>query len=85
MAEHLAWFSGRADEYLALNLQTGAAAFQGQWRKAQDSARRAIDLASRSDAREVAAQYAAEQALRIVFWSSGTGLPKGDESQLKQF
>ncbi len=83
MAEHLAWFSGRADEYLALNLQTGAAAFRGQWRKAQDSARRAIDLASRSDAPEVAAQYAAEQALRIVFWSSGTGLPTGEETQLK--
>jgi len=83
MAEHLAWFSGRADEYLSLNLQTGVAAFQGQWRKAQDSARRAIDLASRSDAKEVAAQYAAEQALRIVFWSSGNGLPSGDDNQLK--
>ncbi len=83
MAEHLAWFSGRADEYLALNLQTGVAAFQGRWRKAQDAARRAIDLASRSDAKEVAAQYAAEQALRIVFWSSGTGLPSGDDNQLK--
>ncbi len=83
MAEHLAWFSGRADEYLALNLQTGAAAFQGRWRKAQDSARRAIDLANRSDAKEVAAQYAAAQALRIVFWSSETGLPTSNESQLK--
>jgi tetratricopeptide (TPR) repeat protein len=83
MAEHLAWFSSRADEYLALNLQTGTGAFQGQWRKAQDLARRSIDLASRSDAREVAGQYAAEQALRIVFWSSGAGLPKGNESQLR--
>jgi tetratricopeptide (TPR) repeat protein len=83
MAENLAWFSGRSDEYLALNLQTGAAAFQGQWRKAQDSARRAVDLASRNGAKEVAAQYAAEQGLRIVFWSSGTGLPTGDENQLK--
>jgi tetratricopeptide (TPR) repeat protein len=83
MAEHLAWFSGRSDEYLALNLQTGVAAFQGQWRKAQDSARRAIDLASRSDAEEVAAQYAAEQALRIVFWSSGEGLPSSEDKQLK--
>ncbi len=83
MAENLTWFVGRSDEYLALNLQTGAAAFQGQWRKAQDSARRTIDLASRSDAKEVAAQFAAEQALRIVFWSSATGLPSGDDSQLK--
>jgi eukaryotic-like serine/threonine-protein kinase len=83
MAENLAWFSGRSDEYLALNLQTGAAAFQGQWRKAQDLARRAADLANRNGAQEVAAQYAAEQALRIVFWSSGTGLPSGEANQLK--
>ncbi len=83
MAEHRGWFDGRTDEYLALNLQTGTAAFKGQWRTAQDSAKRAIDLAKRSDAREVAAYYAAEQAVRIVFWSSGQGLPSEDESQLK--
>ncbi len=64
-------------------MQTAAAAFQGKWRVAQDFSRRAIDLAARSNAREVAARFAAEQALRIVVWSSGTGLPKGDESQLK--
>ncbi len=83
MAEHLKWFSGRTDEYLALDLQTGAAAFAGKWRAAQDFSRRAIDLAARTNAREVAARFAAEQALRIVFWSSGTGLPKADDNQLK--
>ncbi len=83
MAEHLAWFSGRSDQHLALNLQTGAAAFQGQWRKAQDFSRRAIDLAKRSDATEVAAQYAAEQAVRIAFWSSGAGMSLGENAQLK--
>ena len=83
MVESLAWFNGRSDEYIALNLQTCAAAFQGQWRKSQDFARRAVDLAIRSGAKEVAAQYAAEQAVRIVFWSSGTGLPSSDDSQLK--
>ncbi len=83
MAEHLAWFGGRSDEHLALNLQTGAAAFQGQWRKAQDFSRRAIDLAKRSDAPEVAAQYGAEQAIRIAFWSSGAGLSSGKDVQLK--
>jgi eukaryotic-like serine/threonine-protein kinase len=81
--EQLKWFNGRNEEYLALDLQTGVAAFQGKWRSAQDFSRRAIDLAARSNAKEVAARFAAEQALRIVFWSSGTGLPKGDESQLK--
>ena len=83
MAENLRWFNGRNDEYLALDLQTGAAAFTGKWRTAQDFSRKAIDLAARSNAGEVAARFAADQALRIVFWSSGTGLPKGDESQLK--
>ncbi len=83
MKENLAWFSGRNDEYVALNLQTGTAAFQGQWRKAQDFARRAVELARRSNNPEIAALYAAEQSLRIVFWSSGTGLPSGEENQLK--
>jgi tetratricopeptide (TPR) repeat protein len=83
MNENLKWFSGRNDEYLALDLQAGAAAFQGQWRTTQDFSRRAIDLANRSNAKEIAARFASEQALKIVFWSSGTGLPKGDESQLK--
>jgi len=31
---------------------------------------------------EVAAQFAAEQAIRIAFWSSGTGLPATDDQQL---
>jgi tetratricopeptide (TPR) repeat protein len=83
MAENLRWFSGRDDEYLALDLQAGTAAFRGQWRKAQDFSRRSVDLATRSNANEVAAKFAAEQALRIVFWSSGTGLPASDDSKLK--
>ncbi|MEO7659188.1 MAG: protein kinase [Pyrinomonadaceae bacterium] len=83
VAENLRWFAGRDDEYIALDAQAGAAAFKGQWRTAQDFSRRAIDLASRSHAKEVAARFAAEQALRIVFWSSQTGLPANDDSQLK--
>ena len=83
MAANLKWFAGRDDEYLALDLQAGAAAFKGQWRTAQDFSRRAIDLAGRGNTKEVAANFAAEQALRIVFWSSGTGLPASDDSQLK--
>jgi hypothetical protein len=68
---------------MALDMQAGAGAFTGKWRTAQDFSRKAIDLAARSNAREVAARFASEQALRIAFWSSGIGLPKGDESQLK--
>ncbi|MBA2494962.1 MAG: protein kinase [Acidobacteria bacterium] len=83
MANQLAWFSGQAGGYVALNLQTGAAASQGQWRKSQGFSRRAIDLAIRSDAKAVAAQYAAEQALRIVFWSLDTGLLSEGDTKLK--
>ncbi len=83
MTEHLDWFSGRADEYIALDLQTRTSGFRGEWRRAQDGSRRAIDLANRSGAAEVAGQYAADQAVRIAFWSNGTGIPKGNEPQLK--
>ncbi|HEV8160306.1 MAG TPA: hypothetical protein VGP58_14830, partial [Pyrinomonadaceae bacterium] len=83
MAENLKWFGGRNDEYLALDLQAGATAFTGKWRAAQDFSRRSIDLANRSNAREVAAQYAAQQALRIVFWSGKSGLPDPADAQLK--
>ena len=82
MSEHLSWFNGRADEYLALDLQSGAAAFSGQWRKAQDYTRRAIDVATRGEAYEVAAQFAAEQANRMAFWSSGLGLPARGDNQI---
>jgi hypothetical protein len=82
MAEHVAWFSARADEYLALNLQTGTAAFQGQWRKAQDSARRSIDLASRGMLVKSLVNTPPNKPLDR-FWSSGAGLPKGNESQLR--
>ncbi len=61
MEANLRWFSGRDDEYLALDLQAGAAAFQGKWRTAQDFSRRAIDLAGRGNTKEVAANFAAEQ------------------------
>ena len=83
MAENLKWFAGRDDEYLALDLQAGTAAFKGQWRTSQDFSRRSIDLAGRGNTKEVAANFAAGQALRIVFWSSGTGLPASDDSQLR--
>ncbi|MFY9611513.1 MAG: protein kinase [Blastocatellia bacterium] len=66
MQQQLTWASGRLDEYMALDWQNGSAAFGGQWRRAQDFWRRSIDLATRSEAREVAARYAAEGALRAA-------------------
>jgi len=58
------WASGRPDAYMALDWQGSSSAFGGQWRRAQEFSQRAIDLAVRSDAKEVAARYAAEAALR---------------------
>ncbi len=83
MEENLQWFDDRTDGYLALDLQAGAAAFEGKWRRAQDLSRRAIDLAVRSNAREVAARFAADQVLRIVLWSFASGLPSGEDNQLR--
>jgi eukaryotic-like serine/threonine-protein kinase len=56
--------SGNPEEYAALDWQTGAAAFAGQWRKAQELSRRAIALAAHVEMKEVAARYVAEHALR---------------------
>jgi eukaryotic-like serine/threonine-protein kinase len=64
MQEQIDWARGKPEEYMAWDWQTQAAAFVGQWRKAQDFSRRAIDLAARDDTKEVAARYATEQALR---------------------
>ena len=79
----LRWFAGRDDEHLAFDVQARAAAVKGQWRTAQDFSRRSVDLATHTNALEVAGKYAAEQAVRIVFWSSGTGLPAKDDSTLR--
>lgn len=72
MQQQLEWANGRLDEYMALDWQNGAAAFAGQWRRAQDFSRRSIDLATRSDAREVAARYAADAALRAAVFGKPT-------------
>jgi tetratricopeptide (TPR) repeat protein len=66
MEQQLTWAGGRLDAYMALDWQNGASAFAGQWRRAQDFSRRSIDLATRSDAKEVAARYAAEAGLRAA-------------------
>lgn len=64
MRQQIDWMRGRPDEYAAFDWQTGAAAFGGQWRKAQKLGQQSIDLAARGETREIAARYATEQALR---------------------
>lgn len=80
---NLRWFAGRDDEHIAFDVQARAASVKGQWRTAQDFSRRSVDLATHTNAREVAGKYAAEQAVRVVFWSSGTGLPAKDDATLR--
>jgi tetratricopeptide (TPR) repeat protein len=64
MQKQIEWARGKPDEYVTLDWQTGAAAFQGQSSKAREFALRAIDMATRGGMKEVAARYAAEQATR---------------------
>src|SRR5207249_5757005 len=54
------------EEYFAADMQASAAANTGQWRRSQESVRRAIDLATRVDVKEVAARYAARSEERRV-------------------
>jgi hypothetical protein len=72
MQQQLDWAKGKPDEYIALDWQTSAAAFAGQWRRAQGLSRRSIDLSIRSDSKEVAAEYAAEAALRSALFGQRT-------------
>ncbi|HSE30605.1 MAG TPA: protein kinase [Pyrinomonadaceae bacterium] len=62
--EQIDWARGKPDEYAALDWQTQIEAFSGHLRRSQDLSRSAIDMAMRSDAKEIAAQYAVDAALR---------------------
>jgi serine/threonine protein kinase/tetratricopeptide (TPR) repeat protein len=83
LASQVAWFHGRDDEHIAMNLQANGAAFMGKWRSSFELSRRSIELAVRSDAEESAAEYAADQAVRMAFWSSGTGIPSMNDEKLR--
>jgi serine/threonine protein kinase/Flp pilus assembly protein TadD len=56
--------NGNPEEYAALDWQSGAAVFAGQWRRSQELSRHAVQLAVQSDMKELAGRYEAEQALR---------------------
>ncbi|MEO5860178.1 MAG: protein kinase [Pyrinomonadaceae bacterium] len=83
ITSNLRWFSGRDDEHIAFDVQARAASVRGKWRTTQDFSRRSVDLATHTNAKEVAGKYAAEQAVRVVFWSSGSGLPAKDDATLR--
>lgn len=64
MQQQLDWSRGKPDEYVALDWQTQTAAFRGHYHRSQDFSQSSIELATRGDAKEVAARYAVEAALR---------------------
>lgn len=72
MQQQIDWANRKFNEYEALGWQTSAAAFSGQWRRAQDISRRSMNLALHGDAKEVAAGYAAEAALRSTLFGRCT-------------
>ena len=58
--------TGKPGEHMAMDWQANSSAFNGQWKLVQDFSRRSIDIASQNKAKEVAAQYASEEALRAA-------------------
>ena len=64
MQQQLDWWRGKPDEYTALDKQTQSAAYSGQWQRSLDFSRTAIEMATRSETKEVAERYVVESALR---------------------
>src|SRR5205085_453589 len=83
MQEQIAWLKGKPNEYRAVNWQMQTAAFAGAWRRSQDLERQATEMAVRSEAKEVAAQYAAEAALRAAALGQGAQVVTSAEAALK--
>ena len=67
MQEQVTWANGRTDEYRAVYWLTQTSSFGGRWHEANEHLTRATELAERAEAKEVAASYTAEQALRAAW------------------
>jgi serine/threonine protein kinase len=63
MLQQVEWARGKPEEYFAADWQARTMAFAAQMHQSEILARRAIDLATRVDVKEVAASCATEQAL----------------------
>jgi eukaryotic-like serine/threonine-protein kinase len=77
MAEQLAWSRGKEgleDAFLASAADT--AAYQGQFRKAEDLTRQAATIAERADQKETAAVYLAQDGLRAALFGNSTEAKK---------
>ena len=64
--QQLDWASGRPDEHVAFDWQARTAAAKGRRDAAEDFTRRAVTLAAQTGAKELAARYTAEGALRAA-------------------
>src|SRR5262249_54903725 len=60
----LDWANGRPEQYVRFEWLAATAAFLGQWSKAKEVSRYAIELAVHGETKELAARYATDQALR---------------------
>src|SRR5271155_3642581 len=77
MAQQLAWSRGKEgleDAFLAF--AADAAAYQGQFGKAEDLTRQAATIAERADQKETAAVYLAQAALRAALFGDSTEAKK---------
>jgi serine/threonine protein kinase/Tfp pilus assembly protein PilF len=57
---------GQSDDYQWFDWQAATAAYAGQWQKTRELSRRSVDVAAQNNAKEVAAEYASEDALRAA-------------------
>jgi tetratricopeptide (TPR) repeat protein len=64
MQRQLDWAGRQADADAGSYWQADTAAFAGQWHRAQELPRRAVDLTAQSNAKAFAAEYASGEALR---------------------
>ena len=83
MQEQLAWLKGKPNEYRGLNWQMQTAAAEGAWRHSQELELHTMEATGRSGAKEVAAQYAAEAALRAAAFGQKSQTVASADAALK--
>ena len=70
MKRNLDWFAGHPTETDFLDIQTGAAAYYGQWHKASELGRRSTELSTSQDRKENAGQNETYFALLAAFFGN---------------
>ncbi|HEX4810199.1 MAG TPA: winged helix-turn-helix domain-containing protein [Bryobacteraceae bacterium] len=80
MEQQIKWASATANDYTAFDWQAGAAASLGQWRRSTDFSRLAVQAVKGTKAEEVAAEFAAQAALRSAILGRCDGV-KGSVSE----